>query len=85
MDHNAEIYFYDAPVNLSEEYHQARKLMGLKTTDLDNLYQTVTHIYLHIEDEEWNTAYINLLSEIERRQEMLIDMRMGENEGIVVR
>lgn len=85
MDHNAEIYFYDAPVNLSEEYHQARKLMGLKTTDLDDLYQTVTHIYLHIDDEEWSTAYANLLVEIERRQEILINMRMSEKEGIVIR
>ncbi len=85
MDHNATIDFHGAPVNLSEEYHQARKMMGLKTTDLDTLYQTVTHIYVMIEDEEWNTAYMNLLFEIGDRQNMLIDMRVSEKEGVVVR
>lgn len=79
MDHNATINFYGAEVNLAEEYHEAAKLKGLVTTDLDELMRTVTHIYLNIPEEQdkWAEAYLALIHEIEYRQAMMMRLKLG--------
>ena len=86
IDPDATINFHGAEVNLSQEYIEARKAMGLTTTDLDKLHSTVSHIYLNIpqelaagEDEamNWAEAYLALLDEIEWRQNMILQRELG--------
>lgn len=61
------INFHGAAVNLADEYLEARRMMGLKSTDLDVLYEKVALLYLNTNDK-WNDPYLNLLWEIEDRQ-----------------
>ncbi len=62
--------FYGAPVDYRDEYVQARKLMGLTTTDLDALLHTVTYLYLYCPDHI-SEAYGSLIREITERQSMI--------------
>lgn len=62
--------FHDCEVNFATEYHEARKLMGTKGTDLDRLYETVTLLYLNTTGR-WVKPYQVLLNEIEDRQIIL--------------
>jgi len=72
MNADTVIDFHGAEINLSREYCEARRLMGLKTTDLDWLYEKVAQVYLNIRDDEWSQAYLNLMDEIQLRQRMLL-------------
>jgi hypothetical protein len=54
-------------IDFSKEYHEARKLMGTKGTDLDKLLKAVCYCYVYAPDE-WTTHYITLIHEIEMRQ-----------------
>jgi len=78
MNHSQTIKFQTAEINLSDEYREARKLMGNKNTDLDDLYRTVSHIYVCIppDAEEWAEAYLNLMYEIEQRQVMVMNLKI---------
>jgi len=73
------IKFQDADIDLSLEYTEARRLMGLKSTDLEELQRSVMHVYITIpqELEEWVTAYIALISEIEDRQLMIMRLKLN--------
>ena len=62
--------FHDCEVNFQTEYHEARKFMGLKTTDMDELFSKVTLLYLNA-PPKWHTPYLNLIYEIEDRQLLL--------------
>ena len=79
MDHDATINFHGAEVNLAKEYHEAAKLKGLVTTDLEQLLSTVTHIYLNIPEEhdKWAVAYLALIEEIRYRQDMMARLELG--------
>lgn len=86
IDPNATINFHGATVNLSQEYCEARKQMGLTTTDLDKLHSTVSHIYLNIPEElsagpdeamNWSEMYLALMDEIEWRQNMILQREIG--------
>ena len=68
--------FHGCNVNFSTEYHEARKLMGLTTTNMDDLFDKVTLLYLNA-PEKWREHYLNLIWEIETRQNMLTNMRLG--------
>lgn len=67
------IEFHGAEVNLAEEYHEARKMMGQKSTDLELLYEKVTLLYLNTNDK-WQRPYFFLLNEIEDRQAILAQL-----------
>ena len=71
--------FNDAEIDYAQEYCEARRLMGIKGTDLDQLHSTVAHLYLQC-PEDMSTAYQSLLLEISARQSMLagIDPFTGE-------
>jgi hypothetical protein len=72
-DHKSKDYtgeFYGAPVDYRDEYVQARKLMGLKGTDLDALLHTVGLLYVHCPDHV-SSMYAALIEEITARQSMI--------------
>ncbi len=50
--------------------------MGLTTTNMDDLFDKVTLLYLNA-PEKWREHYLNLIWEIETRQNMLTNMRLG--------
>lgn len=83
MNHSATIDFNGAELNLSKEYHEARKLMGDKRTDLLSLYGVVSHIYIVIPEEleEWSVAYYALMDEIQTRERMMLDMKLDKLTG----
>ena len=60
------IDFHGTEVNLAKEYHEARKLMGQKSTDLDDLYEKVALLYLNTNDR-WSEPYLYLMYEIDDR------------------
>lgn len=80
IDPNATINFNGCDISLQNEYHEARKMMGLKTTDLDKLHTTVAHIYICIpkEHDGWAQQYLALMDEIQWRQNMLIGMKLDK-------
>ena len=80
MNTDATINFNGADISLSKEYHEARKMMGLKSTDLDMLYGTVSHLYICIPEEhkEWAQSYLGLMDEIQMRQSMLFSMKLNK-------
>ena len=49
-----------------KEYMEARRLMGLKSTDLETLHTFVAYGYLHC-PEEHNEVWMYLINELERR------------------
>ena len=59
--------FHKCEVNFATEYHEARKFMGLKSTNLDDLFDKVTLLYLNT-PEKWRAPYLALIWEIEDRQ-----------------
>ena len=77
MDQNATLNFHGAEVNLAKEYHQARQMMGRRSTDLNDLYRTVSHLYICIPEvhEEWAHAYYLLMGEIQQRQTLMATMK----------
>lgn len=78
MNSEATVNFHGAEVNLAKEYHEARKLMGLVTTDHNQLLSSVAHIYLNIPESEpeWSDAYLALMEEMELRQMIVFNMEM---------
>jgi hypothetical protein len=76
-DMDATVDFHGATVRLEDEYLTARKMMGTKGTDLDQLHSTVTHLYLNIEDDGWAVQYRALMQEIEYRSRMLTMLELG--------
>ena len=62
--------FQGVATNFDTEYHEARKLMGLKTTRLEELYYNVGLMYVNA-PEKWQEAYYNLMTEIDMRMEMI--------------
>lgn len=62
--------FHGAEVDFAKEYCEARKLMGQKSTDLDDLSYSVGLLYLNC-PEDLNTHYLALLEEITKRQAMI--------------
>ncbi len=74
------IMFQDAEIDLSLEYGEARRLMGLKTTNLEELQSSVTHVYITIplENQKWVDAYIALIHELEDRQSMIMRLKIDK-------
>jgi len=70
--------FYGAPVDYRDEYVQARKLMGLKSTDMDALLHTVGFLYLYC-PEDIRDAYASLIEEITERQSLMVLKELFEN------
>ena len=62
--------FYGATVDYRDEYVQARKLMGLKSTDLGKLQESVAFLYMHC-PEHLSEHYRALIEEITIRQSMI--------------
>ncbi len=62
--------FNGTQVNFAEEYHAARKLMGTKGTNLEDLSYN-TGLLLVNAPEKWVEPYQNLIREIEQRAIML--------------
>ena len=62
--------FHGTEVDFRSELVEARRLMGLKSTNLDNLTSTVAHLYLSC-PEDMIPHYIALIDEISRRQTII--------------
>lgn len=62
--------FNGTEIDYRFEYTEARKLMGQKTTDMDRLHETVTHLYLQC-PEDMQAAYVALIFEIDQRKMMM--------------
>jgi hypothetical protein len=60
--------FHGCQVDFAKELCEARKLMGLKSTNLDNLHSAVALLYLNC-PMEINVQYQTTLAEIVRRME----------------
>ena len=74
IDPDATSNFNGADISLSDEYHQARKMMGTKGTDMELLYRNVSHIYITIQNDDWANAYLALMQEIQDRQNLLMGL-----------
>ncbi len=74
------ITFQDSKIDLSREYGEARRLMGLKTTDLEKLQSSVMHVYITIprENQRWVDAFVALINELEDRQNMIMRMKLDK-------
>ncbi len=74
------ITFQDAKIDLSREYGEARRLMGLKTTDLEKLQSSVMHVYITIprENQRWVDAFVALINELEDRQSMIMRLKIDQ-------
>ena len=62
--------FHGAEIDYQAEYIEARRLMGLKSTDMDQLMEAVTLLYLNC-PESCHPHYLALLEEIQMRQELI--------------
>ena len=62
--------FQGEDVNFATAYTDARKLMGLRTTDMDALYYNTGLLYINA-PEKWVNPYSMLMEEIELRINML--------------
>ncbi len=62
--------FHGADIDYSKEYVEARKLMGHRDTDLDQLSYSVGLLYVNC-PEDLTTHYAALLEEITTRQSMI--------------
>ncbi len=72
------IKFQDADIDLSVEYSEARRLMGLKATNLEELQRAVMHVYITIPSDmpKWADAYVALIHEIAVRQAMIMRLKL---------
>ena len=68
--------FHGTVVDYRAELVEARRLMGLKSTDMDQLTSTVGHLYLNCPDDML-PHYIALLDEIQKRQTLIIMAALG--------
>lgn len=73
--------FNGTEIDYRFEYTEARKFMGQKGTDMDQLTSTVAHLYLQC-PEDMRVAYQALLQEIQRRREMLDLMSLLDMDNI---
>lgn len=62
--------FQGEDVNFATAYIDARQLMGLRTTDMDELFYNTGLLYINA-PEKWVKPYLMLLNEIELRINML--------------
>jgi hypothetical protein len=62
--------FNGTEIDYRFEYTEARKFMGLKSTDMDTLISSVGHLYLQC-PEDMQPHFQALLEEITQRQTML--------------
>lgn len=73
--------FHGTEIDYGKEYCEARKIMGQKDTDMDQLISTVGHLFLncptHLQD-----TYQSLLLEIGERQRMLETMASLDMDNI---
>ena len=75
-DSNAGGSFEGATIDYKAEYIEARRLMGLKSTDQDRLIETVALLYFNC-PESYNTQYAALLNEISDRQRIKLLHELG--------
>jgi len=62
--------FHGTEIDYRDEYHVARKMMGTKGTDLDELTKKVSLLYLNC-PEDMQSHYLALIDEIGQRQMMM--------------
>jgi hypothetical protein len=75
-DSNTGGSFEGVPIDYRAEYIEARRLMGLKSTDQDRLIETVALLYFNC-PESYNTQYAALLNEISDRQRIKFMHELG--------
>jgi hypothetical protein len=77
--HTATAKVHGAEVNLSEQYHEARELMGLRTSNHEALLGAVTTVYLNIPhtEERWIESYASLILEMQDRIAMIAQYNLG--------
>lgn len=69
--------FNGVDINFAEEYHAARKLMGTKGTNLEDLSYN-TALLLVSAPEKWVEPYQNLIHEIEMRGILLQQVELDK-------
>ena len=62
--------FNETEINYADELVEGRRLMGLKSTNLDDLLSTVAHLYLQC-PQDMVSHYIAMIEEIGRRKTMI--------------
>ena len=62
--------FHGTEIDYRDEYHVARKMMGTKGTDLDELTKKVSLLYANC-PEDMSPIYLALIDEIGQRQMMM--------------
>ena len=62
--------FHGTEIDYRDEYHVARKMMGTKGTDLDELTKKVSLLYANC-PEDMSSIYLALIEEIGQRQMMM--------------
>lgn len=62
--------FHGTEIDYRDEYHVARKLMGTKGTDLDELTKKVALLYLNC-PADMQPIYLALMDEIDQRKMMI--------------
>jgi len=65
--------FQGVEINYATEYHEARKFMGTKGTDLDELFEKVILLMVNA-PAKWVMPYQSLADEITRRASMLASL-----------
>jgi len=70
--------FQGVKINFKTEYHEARKFMGTKGTDLVQLYKKVILLMVNA-PEKWVYGYQMLADEIQMRNQMLSEMSINKN------
>ena len=79
VSHEVTANVHGATVNVSEEYHTARNLMGLKTTNQEALLGATVTVYLNIghSEDKWLEAYANLINEMQDRIALIAQINLG--------
>lgn len=70
--------FQGVEINFAEQYHQIRRMMGTKGTDLGDLSYNTTLMYVSCPDK-WMIPYSMLIEEIDMRYNMLQLQKLGLN------
>ena len=62
--------FQGTEINFARAYHDARELMGLKSTNLDDLHYHTGLLYVNAPDK-WSKPFLMLLDEMTMRMDLL--------------
>ncbi len=68
--------FQGVQIDFAAAYHDARRMMGLRTTDMELLHYNTMLLYINA-PEAWVEPYLALCDEIQTRIHMLEGLAVG--------